>query len=321
MKSNILRFVTIVLAAVAASSFSIKADELSDLLAAIANFQDSTETYTDIDRIITYLYPDSVNIGEQNPQKRIIDVAILDGVYNAMRLQRKHEMLSEGSIFPYEYGQPWVGQFTTFEFERRSFYRPVPGKITSYVGWRPQFNRMHHGVDMSLCIGDTVRAAVSGTVEKISYDHDGYGHYVVMEHHDGMETIYGHIQYALVCEGEFVYAGQPLAIGGNSGNSTGPHLHFEVRLDNVPIDPTLIFDFFGTDRLITYDAPKQSGGQEPVYSHQSKSLKRVSTYIVRYGDTLQSIARQAGISVMRLCQLNMLQESSPLEIGRMLKIR
>ncbi|MDE6559981.1 MAG: LysM peptidoglycan-binding domain-containing protein, partial [Muribaculaceae bacterium] len=59
----------------------------------------------------------------------------------------------------------------------------------------------------------------------------------------------------------------------------------------------------------------------PTYSHQSKSLEREDTYVVRYGDTLESVARQAGISVMRLCQLNMLNESAPLPIGRMLKLK
>nr|MDE6695261.1 LysM peptidoglycan-binding domain-containing protein [Muribaculaceae bacterium] len=58
----------------------------------------------------------------------------------------------------------------------------------------------------------------------------------------------------------------------------------------------------------------------PTYSHQSKSLKKDDTYIVRYGDTVESVARQAGISTMRLCQLNMLNEKEPLPVGRMLKL-
>ena len=168
-----------------------------------------------------------------------------------------------------------------------------------------------------------MRAAVSGTVERISYDHDGYGHYVVVSHPDGMETLYGHLQYALVGQGQFIHSGQPLGIGGNTGNSTGPHLHFETRLGGVAVDPTLIFDFYGTVRYLAEETQTsaETAPKAPTYTHQSKSLKKETTYIVRVGDTPQSIARQAGISVMRLCQLNMLNQNDALPIGRMLKLR
>ncbi|MDE6290804.1 MAG: peptidoglycan DD-metalloendopeptidase family protein, partial [Muribaculaceae bacterium] len=214
----------------------------------------------------------------------------------------------------------WGNPFIPPTLGRADFFRPVPGIITSNFGWRPKFNRLHHGVDLNLHIGDTVRAAVTGTVERISYDHDGYGHYVVMTHPDGMETLYGHLQYALVSQGQTIYAGQPIGIGGNTGNSTGPHLHFETRLGGVAVDPTLIFDFYGRNLYYAEERPTQKS-RGPVYSHQSKSLKKESTYIVRVGDTAESIARQAGISVMRLCQLNLLQQTEPLEIGRMLKLK
>lgn len=317
MKLRILRFISVIFAALIALSTATRADELIDLVAAIAPF-------VDVDGSLDSISVDSLDMDRiyraMLAGQKHKDIVVFEGVYRAMKRQRAKEFLGETDkeIFQPDYEE--LFDLWSPGFESRDFYRPVPGKITSYVGWRPQFHRMHHGVDMSLCVGDTVRAAVSGTVETIAYDRDGYGNYVVMSHPGGMETIYGHLLYALVTEGEFIYSGQPLAIGGNTGNSTGPHLHFEVRIDNLPVDPTLVFDFFGTDRYIT-DAAEPVRNKMPVYTHQAKSLAKESTYIVRYGDTLQSIARQAGISVMRLCQLNMLQESSPLEIGRMLKIR
>ncbi|MDE6379126.1 MAG: peptidoglycan DD-metalloendopeptidase family protein, partial [Muribaculaceae bacterium] len=203
------------------------------------------------------------------------------------------------------------------------FYRPVPGPITSRFGWRPAFQRVHHGVDLALQVGDTVRAAISGTVTLISYDHSGYGHYVVLTHPDGMETLYGHLHFPLVAQGQFIYSGQPVGIGGNTGNSTGPHLHFEARLGGIAVDPLILFDFYGIGEYLFAEetAVTAAPPKAPAYTHQQKSLRHEATYIVRYGDTMESVARQAGISVMRLCQLNMLNSSDALPVGRMLKLR
>lgn len=299
--------ISLILLAIAVCNTATRADDFSELVAAIAGCMEAQERMAKDVKTPSFDSGKPRYVGKS--QQNGIDLAMLDGIYTAMKRERFNQMMSE-SYYP----RPTLG--------RMDFFRPVPGLITSYFGWRPSFQRVHHGVDLSLQIGDTVRAALSGTVEKIAYDHDGYGHYVVMSHPDGMQTVYGHLEYALVGQGQFVYSGQPLGIGGNTGNSTGPHLHFETRVGNVAVDPTLLFDFYGTavyyaaEEEIKPDKPKG-----PVYTHQSKSLARESTYIVRYGDTLESIARQAGISVMRLCQLNMLQQSSQPEIGRMLKLK
>ncbi|MDE6510644.1 MAG: peptidoglycan DD-metalloendopeptidase family protein, partial [Muribaculaceae bacterium] len=250
-----------------------------------------------------------------------VDVSMLDGIFTSMKREAFRNMRRE--IFNEDdntfdrladgYIPPTLG--------RTDFFRPVPGMITSLYGWRPRFQRLHHGIDLSLQTGDTVRAALSGTVEMIAYDHGGYGHYVVMTHPDGMETLYGHLQYPLVGQGQFIYAGQPIGIGGSTGNSTGPHLHFEARIGGSAVDPMLLFDFYGRAPLYYAEESGPAALKTPTYSHQSKSLKKESTYIVRYGDTLESVARQAGMTVMRLCQLNMLQQSAPLQVGRMLKLR
>lgn len=281
-----------------AGTSATRADELSELVAAVAGSMSVQKMAKDVK---------TSAIGADKPRytpkqaETDLDLRLLDGVYWAM----KREMMS--------YPRPTLA--------RQGFYRPVPGMITSFFGWRPQFQRIHHGVDLNLQIGDTVRAAVTGTVTLISYDHDGYGHYVVMEHEDDMETVYGHLEYPLVSQGQFVLAGQPVGIGGNTGNSTGPHLHFEARLGGVAIDPTLLFDFYGPSYYLTEETPLKSTPKDPVYSHQTKSLANESTYIVRYGDSLKSIARQAGISVMKLCQLNMLKQTDNPPIGRMLKLK
>lgn len=123
------------------------------------------------------------------------------------------------------------------------FYRPVWGQITSTYGYRPKFGRVHKGIDLALHIGDTVRAALPGVVAKVAYDPGGYGHYVVLVHNNGMETRYAHLQAPISTLGETLSAGEPLGLGGNTGNSTGPHLHFEVRYRGTALDPASIFNF------------------------------------------------------------------------------
>ncbi len=315
---NRIKTILLTLAIIIAGASATRADELSDLVAAVAASVDSIRMAQDIK---TSSFGGKRRY-KPNPIKNDVSVDLLDGIIKSMNRQ----VLQERRRYDGEYEEYLFNEYSRPTLGRADFFRPVAGIITSRFGWRPQFHRMHHGVDLSLNIGDTVRAAVSGTVERISFDPDGYGHYVIMSHPDGMETLYGHLQYALVSQGQFVYSGQPLAIGGNTGNSTGPHLHFEARLDGIAVDPTLLFDFYGAGRyMYQFDDNSSSSvaavPKTPTYTHQSKSLKREETYIVRYGDTLESVARQAGISVMRLCQLNMLNTSDPLTVGRMLKLK
>lgn len=123
------------------------------------------------------------------------------------------------------------------------FVAPVPGIVTSGYGYRPRFGRMHYGVDINLHRGDTVRAAFSGKIRLTKYEARGYGYYVVMRHDNGMETVYGHLSRFLVKPNQVVKAGDPIALGGNTGRSTGPHLHFETRYLGIAINPAAIIDF------------------------------------------------------------------------------
>lgn len=125
----------------------------------------------------------------------------------------------------------------------KGFLRPVPGMVTSNFGFRPQYGRMHHGIDLALHEGDTVRAALTGVVEKIGYDFNGYGHYVMLRHAQGVETLYGHLHHPIVRKGDIVGMGMPIAIGGNTGRSTGPHLHLEIRMNGIAVDPRLVYGF------------------------------------------------------------------------------
>lgn len=123
------------------------------------------------------------------------------------------------------------------------YVMPVMGRVTSGYGYRPRFKRMHKGVDLSLKMNDTVVAAFEGKVRVVNYEANGYGNYVIIRHPNGLETVYGHLNKHLVKENQSVKAGQAIGLGGSTGRSTGPHLHFETRFMGYAINPAAIFDF------------------------------------------------------------------------------
>ncbi len=123
---------------------------------------------------------------------------------------------------------------------------PVDGEISSPFGMRnhpiKKVNKVHEGVDLSSSKGDPILAAASGTVEYSGYN-SGYGYHVIIDHKNGYHTLYAHSSKLLVKEGELVKKGQKIALVGSTGLSTGPHLHFEIRIGNTPVDPTKYIDF------------------------------------------------------------------------------
>ncbi|MDE6371729.1 MAG: M23 family metallopeptidase [Duncaniella sp.] len=133
------------------------------------------------------------------------------------------------------------------EYMSREFVVPIHGIITSRFGLRNVGKRMHKGVDISLHRGDSIKAALGGKVERVGYERRGYGHFVIVAHRDGVQTRYAHLQCPLVRPGDEVMAGDIIALGGTSGNSTGPHLHFEIRCMKLPVDPTPLITA-GTER-------------------------------------------------------------------------
>ena len=103
-----------------------------------------------------------------------------------------------------------------------------------YAGY-PHF---HTGIDLVEPFGSPVYAADDGIVALVGSSSQGYGHYVVIAHSGGLDTLYGHLSTALVKIGQLVVQGQTIGLEGSTGNSTGPHLHFELRIKQQPIDPT-----------------------------------------------------------------------------------
>lgn len=231
-----------------------------------------------------------------------------------------------------------------------NFCMPHPGYITSPYGYRKRFRRMHEGVDLKLYVGDTIRAAFDGRVRLTNFARRGYGNYVILRHTNGLETVYGHLSKFLVEPDQYVKAGDPIALGGNTGRSTGPHLHFETRYMGYAINPAAIFDFANqtvhTDSYTftksTYqDARNYDPGANteyakrynqnnprPVASASSSSSSKANgtksgttTYKVKKGDTLGAIAAKHHVTVRKLCQLNGINTKTKLKIGQRLKVK
>jgi len=112
--------------------------------------------------------------------------------------------------------------------------RVNPVRVTSEWKWREKYKRYHHGVDIGVSVGTPVYAAADGRVVIRKNDSDGYGNYLSIRHDKNYYTVYGHLSKWLVSNGQTVRAGQKIGLSGNTGNSTGPHLHFEV-LKNAPL--------------------------------------------------------------------------------------
>ncbi len=112
----------------------------------------------------------------------------------------------------------------------------VPGFVTRGQVRPGDLAESHPGIDIAVPAGTPVRASGGGTVKATGYDAD-YGLFVLLRHPSGYETMYGHASRLIVVEGDDVQAGQVIALSGNSGRSTAPHLHFEIRRDGKTLDP------------------------------------------------------------------------------------
>ena len=152
---------------------------------------------------------------------------------------------------------------------------PVPGYITSNYGYRKKFRRMHKGVDLKIQRNDTIYAAFDGKVRLTSYERKGYGYYIIIRHPNGLETVYGHLNRQLVQPDQMVRAGEPIGLGGSTGRSTGPHLHFETRFMGYAINPCAIFDFENqTTHTDTYTFSKKTYQQPRDFSPKSQQTAK-----------------------------------------------
>ena len=258
------------------------------------------------------------------------------------------------------YGDEWDNRYAhratelpdSFVINLRYFCMPTPSRvITSDFGSR--WGRQHKGLDIKVYIGDTIRSAFSGKVRIVRYEAKGYGNYIVIRHPNGLETIYGHLSKHLVTENQVVRAGEPIGLGGNTGRSTGSHLHFETRLCGVALNPALFFDFRNQDitgdhyvflkdryesdsQLATLERGKVNGGsytRDQVYGEVGRYNEKAEEaatqnaanapervyYKVQNGETLASIAKKVGVSVDAICRLNGFRKDQRVKAGMIIR--
>ena len=216
----------------------------------------------------------------------------------------------------------------------KSYHYPHKGRVTSKYG--PRRRGIHQGTDIDLETGDPIYATFDGRVRICTYVRGGYGNLVVIRHDNGLETFYGHLSEIMVKPNEWVTAGQQIGKGGNTGRSTGSHLHYEMRYKGQTFDPERLIDFTTGDLrretfLLkrTYFSPysrfTQDFDEEVQSDEEDKKIAAeaaaIKYHIVKRGDTLGRIAINNHTTVNKLCQLNGIKKTAVLRIGQRIRVR
>lgn len=230
-------------------------------------------------------------------------------------------------------------RYTTTEFPLKvnfkdnSYASPVKHQkvITSRYGWRR--GRAHKGIDIDLVTGDSVVSVLDGIVRFARYSR-GHGKTVVVRHYNGLETTYAHLSHIAVKENDSIAKGQLLGKGGNTGRSTGSHLHFVTSFKGEYIHPDYLFNFDNTNAIRAQEIWVTKKWTRPSY-HSSKRLTKLSlyktkedalaslekqrkVYVVRKGDTLSRISRRNNTTIRSICRTNKIKKTSTLRIGQKL---
>ncbi len=209
------------------------------------------------------------------------------------------------------YGQRVIDMPDTICIDFSQYYHANKNVVTSDFGFRKGW-RFHYGIDTRLKIGDSICTSFDGMVRIVKRG-KAYGNYVVIRHFNGLETVYAHLSKTFVKDNQVVRAGEVIALGGNTGRSTGPHLHYEIRYLGQPIPPRELIDFE------TYAAKTKTVNLCAGHFAYAQELEKIRYYTVRKGDTLYGISLKTGVSMDKLCALNKIKKSSILRIGQ--KIR
>ncbi|HEX3007960.1 MAG TPA: M23 family metallopeptidase [Bacteroidales bacterium] len=190
------------------------------------------------------------------------------------------------------------------------YCHPRKNYLTSDFGFRRY--RHHYGVDIKINTGDTISASFDGMIRICKYS-KSFGNYVVIRHYNGLETIYAHLSKSLVALNQIVKAGEPIGLGGNTGRSTGPHLHYEVRYLGQCINPHDIIDF---DNYCIKKDTLDLCSKNFAYLAE---IQKIRYHVVRRGDTLGRIAMKYGTSISKICKLNKIKPTKVLRVGQRLR--
>ena len=215
------------------------------------------------------------------------------------------------------------------------YHCPFIGDIHPRGKFGPRRGRRHQGVDLPLKTGDPIYAAFTGKVRLSKYM-GAFGNLVVIRHENGIETFYAHLSKRNVEVGDWVNAGDVIGLGGSSGRSTGPHLHFETRYNGFAFDPQWLIDFktgelrhrlfvlkkkyFNIYSNYEQDFEDEIKNQEEDAAEDAEKAA-MKYYTIRSGDTLSKIARNNGTTIGELCRLNGMTQTTTLKIGKKIRVR
>jgi hypothetical protein len=184
--------------------------------------------------------------------------------------------------------------------------------VTSDFGLRRAV--WHYGVDIRVKTGAPVYAVFDGVVRISGYDRRGFGRFILIRHKNGLETLYGHLSKNFVKLGQKIKAGDVIGKGGNSGRSTAPHLHFEIRYSGDAINPNVLFDF-KNNTIIDSKYTINHGSFEYL-----EEANKIRYHVIRSGDTLSGLSYRYGVSVNKMCSLSGISRNSILRIGQRVRI-
>jgi murein DD-endopeptidase MepM/ murein hydrolase activator NlpD len=269
-------------------------------------------------------------VGSTRAQDALSEPVVLHAPMEMVDTVEQHNMLlNEAYIIPSDDMYPtWTNSVVhynsalpdSFRIELRRYVMPTSNtKITDIFGYRPRRRRVHQGLDIKVQTGDTIYAAFDGKVRITSYQRRGYGHYVVVRHNNGIETLYAHLSKKLVKVNQNVKAGEPIGLGGNTGRSSGSHLHFETILMGKSIDPALMFDFKNQKVTGDYYMYRKPGSRYVENGKVKVAGPEPKFHKVKSGDTIEKIARKYGVSQRRIFELNKLNSNSIIRPGQNLR--
>ena len=277
-----------------------------------------------MDKRVSELMADRVNIRKNMELKELATLSEIE------MEEKENLMFPADELYGSNWENRWVDPFRgaakvnfpdSFAIDCSSFVYPIAidsmARITSKYG--PRRRRMHKGIDLKVLKGDTIRAAFNGKVRIKAFERRGYGNYLVVRHPNGLETVYGHLSKSLVDVNDIVRAGDPIALGGNTGRSTGSHLHFETRFLGQAINPADIIDFENSvphQDVYVFHNIKINGRKSNIYTSSSDQMVY---HRVKSGDTLGKIARMYGTTVNELCRLNGIKSTSTLRLGQSIR--
>lgn len=215
------------------------------------------------------------------------------------------------------------------------YHCPFQGSVYPGGKYGVRRGRPHQGVDLPLTTGTPIYATFTGQVRVSRYS-KGYGNLIVIRHENGLETFYGHLSERNVEVGDWVNAGQVIGLGGSTGRSSGPHLHYETRYQGFSFDPQWLIDFkTGELRHRLFVLKKKYFSQYSSYEqdfedemkNEEEDIKEAAEreamrwHVVRQGDTLYGLAITNKTTVDAICRLNNISSKTVLKLGQKLRIR